>query len=181
MANYKVVDTEQLEADLTVVADAIRGKGGTTELLSFPNGMKEAVEAIQSGGGVYFPYTVTVGEITPTTNLNEMTIYIGDKKGKKFMFYLMCNEMVHNVVKGSDVGLIVHHLREVDDDSTMLPLIQHRFRRNTSTGVLSSAVSNGSPSVITDDSITLVTYNENHFFRAGYTYKWFCINLDDEV
>ena len=51
MADYKVVDAEQLDADLTIVADAIREKGGTTEQLSFPQGMKQAVEAIQSGGG----------------------------------------------------------------------------------------------------------------------------------
>ena len=181
MANYKVVDADKLEVDLGIVCDAIREKGGTSEQLAFPNGMADAVREIQSVGGVYFPYTVTVGEITPTTDLNEMTIHIGDKKGKKFMFYCMCNEMLHNVVKGSDVGLITHHIREVDDNNTMLPLIRYRFRRNTTTGVLSSAASNESPSVITDDSITLVTYNENHFFRAGYTYKWFCINLDDEV
>lgn len=51
MADYKVVDATQLDADLTIVADAIRSKGGTTEQLSFPQGMKQAVEAIQSGGG----------------------------------------------------------------------------------------------------------------------------------
>lgn len=51
MADYKVVDSAQLDADLKVVADAIREKGGTTEQLSFPQGMKQAVEAIQSGGG----------------------------------------------------------------------------------------------------------------------------------
>ena len=50
MADYKVVDAEQLDADLTVVADAIRSKGGTTEALEFPQGMASAVEAIQSGG-----------------------------------------------------------------------------------------------------------------------------------
>lgn len=49
MANYKAVDVDQLESDLTIVADAIREKGGTSEPLAFPNGMKEAVEAIQSG------------------------------------------------------------------------------------------------------------------------------------
>lgn len=51
MSNYVVVDKEQLEADLTTVADAIRAKGGTSETLSFPFGMKDAVEAISSGGG----------------------------------------------------------------------------------------------------------------------------------
>lgn len=51
MADYKVIDAEKLDADLTTVADAIREKGGTTEPLEFPLGMKTAVEAIQSGGG----------------------------------------------------------------------------------------------------------------------------------
>lgn len=51
MAYDKVVDSAQLDADLKVVADAIRSKGGTSEPLSFPQGMASAVEAIQSGGG----------------------------------------------------------------------------------------------------------------------------------
>lgn len=49
MANYKVVDIDQLESDLTTVADAIREKGGTSESLAFPTGMKNAVEAIKEG------------------------------------------------------------------------------------------------------------------------------------
>lgn len=51
MADYKVIDAEQLDADLTTVADAIRSKGGTTEQLLFPSGMVTAIGAIQSGGG----------------------------------------------------------------------------------------------------------------------------------
>ena len=51
MAEYVVVDKEQLEADITTVADAIREKGGTSEQLPFPNGMADAVRGIQSGGG----------------------------------------------------------------------------------------------------------------------------------
>lgn len=49
MAELVVVDKEQLENDLTVVADAIREKGGTTEQLEFPQEMKQAVEAIKKG------------------------------------------------------------------------------------------------------------------------------------
>lgn len=37
-------------ADMTAVADAIREKGGTTALLSFPAGMAKAVRGIPSGG-----------------------------------------------------------------------------------------------------------------------------------
>lgn len=53
MADYVVVDKEQLESDLTTVADAIREKGGTTELFAFPQGMADAVNALpdtDSGG-----------------------------------------------------------------------------------------------------------------------------------
>lgn len=49
MANYKVVDADQLDADMTVVADSIRAKGGTTEKLAWPDGYKAAVDAIQTG------------------------------------------------------------------------------------------------------------------------------------
>lgn len=49
MAELVVVDKEQLENDLTVVADAIREKGETTEQLAFPQGMKQAVKAIEKG------------------------------------------------------------------------------------------------------------------------------------
>ena len=51
MATYKVVDSEQLNADMTSVADSIRTKGGTTDALAWPDGYKTAIEAIQTGGG----------------------------------------------------------------------------------------------------------------------------------
>ena len=51
MATYKVVDADQLNADMTSVADSIRTKGGTTDALAWPDGYKSAIEAIQTGGG----------------------------------------------------------------------------------------------------------------------------------
>ena len=51
MATYKVVDADQLNADMTRVADSIRTKGGTTDALVWPDGYKTAIEAIQTGGG----------------------------------------------------------------------------------------------------------------------------------
>ena len=51
MAEYAVVNKTQLDADMTSVADTIRTKGGTSEKLSWPDGYKAAVEAIQTGGG----------------------------------------------------------------------------------------------------------------------------------
>lgn len=46
--NYVVVDKEQLESDLTIVADSIREKSGTTEDLAFPSGFKSVVESIDT-------------------------------------------------------------------------------------------------------------------------------------
>lgn len=66
MADYKVVDAEQLNADLTSVADKIREQTGKTEHIPFPSGFETApaelvevgkqamnrsmMEAIQQGG-----------------------------------------------------------------------------------------------------------------------------------
>lgn len=48
MAYDKVVDSTFLEAGLTLVGDSIRAKGGTSAKLEFPNGMKAAVDAIDT-------------------------------------------------------------------------------------------------------------------------------------
>ena len=60
MANYKVVDTDQLEADLEEVCDSIRAKGGTTGKLPFPVGMKSAVDAIPTANGWCFAFDSTL-------------------------------------------------------------------------------------------------------------------------
>ena len=50
MATYKVVDAEQLNADMSSVADSIRTKGGTTDALAWPDGYKTAIDSIPAGG-----------------------------------------------------------------------------------------------------------------------------------
>lgn len=51
MAVDKLVDSTQLDADLTSVANAIRTKGGTSASLEFPADFLTAIAAIPSGGG----------------------------------------------------------------------------------------------------------------------------------
>ena len=51
MAFDKVVDSVALDAGMKSVADAIRAKAGTTDLLEWPDGFKTAVDGIQTGGG----------------------------------------------------------------------------------------------------------------------------------
>ena len=49
MAVDKLVDSTQLDADLTSIANAIRTKGGTSGQLAFPAGFVSAVDAIPTG------------------------------------------------------------------------------------------------------------------------------------
>ena len=50
MAVDKLVDSTQLDSDLTSVANAIRTKGGTSAQLAFPAGFVQAIGDIQTGG-----------------------------------------------------------------------------------------------------------------------------------
>ena len=51
MSVDKLVDSTQLDADLTSVANAIRTKGGTSASLAFPADFISAINAISGGGG----------------------------------------------------------------------------------------------------------------------------------
>lgn len=51
MSVDKLVDSTQLDTDLTSVANAIRTKGGTSAQLAFPAGFVSAIDAIPTGGG----------------------------------------------------------------------------------------------------------------------------------
>lgn len=49
MADYKMVDIDQLETDLGTIADAIREKSGGTDALAFPEGFAEEIAGISTG------------------------------------------------------------------------------------------------------------------------------------
>lgn len=51
MSVDKLVDSTQLDLDLTSIANAIRTKGGTSASLTFPTDFVSAINAISGGGG----------------------------------------------------------------------------------------------------------------------------------
>ena len=61
MAFDKVVDSTQLNADLTSVASAIRAKGKTSAQLVFPSGFVSAVQAIKTGASIQLVVTTSAG------------------------------------------------------------------------------------------------------------------------
>lgn len=83
MAVDKLVDSAQLDADLTSVANAIRTKGGTSADLAFPAGFVQAIGDISSGDGVtlddYYANNVTTYVNTNLTSITkERYIAFGD-------------------------------------------------------------------------------------------------------
>ena len=76
MANYKVVDADQLDADMKSVADAIRAKGGTTESMSFPDGYVSAIGNIEEGTNL--PILVNPGEASDVLKGKEFINQAGE-------------------------------------------------------------------------------------------------------
>lgn len=70
MAVDKLVDSTQLDTDLTSVANAIRTKGGTSAQLAFPADFVSAIAAISGGGGL--PVSVLNHEtVTPSSDITK--------------------------------------------------------------------------------------------------------------
>lgn len=83
MAVDKLVDSTQLNSDLTSVANAIRTKGGTSASLAFPSDFVSAIGAISTGGGS----EILSGSITPTEDTNGMSIDVGSSDFTHFVVY----------------------------------------------------------------------------------------------
>lgn len=78
MAVDKAIDSTEFDSKLTTVADAIRTAGGTTEPMSFPSGMVEAITAIQAGGGGGIElngYQVSEGSFTISSDTSTFENY----------------------------------------------------------------------------------------------------------
>lgn len=71
MSVDKLVDSTQLDSDLTSVANAIRTKGGTSASLAFPADFVSAIAAIPSGGGLA---GVDGGIYTPATETQTFSV-----------------------------------------------------------------------------------------------------------
>ena len=82
MSVDKLVDSSQLDTDLTSVANAIRTKGGTSAQLAFPAGFVSAIENIPSGGvsGLTLLGSGTYTKTSDTANISIPVTYTGTPK-----------------------------------------------------------------------------------------------------
>lgn len=71
MAVDKLVDSTQLDADLTSIANAIRTKGGTSAPLAFPSEFVSAVNAISTGQPLSFGLLAEITVTEPVYSIRE--------------------------------------------------------------------------------------------------------------
>lgn len=112
MAENKVVNTTQLEADLTSVADAIRAKAGSSDSLAFPDGFAEAIASI--GGlpdnithlatGTYTFASDTAANTTITHNLGVAPHFFMFVKQGSFSAHSSKKRMVWQLYVNKSIG-----------------------------------------------------------------------------
>lgn len=78
MSVDKLVDSTQLDADLTSVANAIRTKGGTSASLAFPAEFVQAIGDIPSGGGTDYLAELANGALTELDDDNIVALKQGN-------------------------------------------------------------------------------------------------------
>ena len=81
MAMDKAVDSTQLNADLTAVANAIRTKGGTSAQLAFPDGFVSAVQAIEDAPDLKIVVTTSAGATVTATKGSKTASGTADASG----------------------------------------------------------------------------------------------------
>ena len=181
MAEFVVVNKEQLESGLGIVADAIREKGGTSEPLAFPNGMKEAVMGIQSGGGL--PSWLKELEVIELT--------VGEDTNEERTFEYILENMPNLIIVLSDftkrenardfVSGVFHRVHNNDSLAFDGHLNFANFTEITSVGAncqldstnVNNAIWSGVADV-TNKSFLLRTYSYGGtycYWRVGHTYK----------
>lgn len=95
MAVDKLVDSTQLDADLTSVANAIRTKGGTSSPLTFPQGFVDAIDAIETGGGGGEKTYGLIAEYTVTESVSVISLSLPELVQSDGIAFLECVNLTH--------------------------------------------------------------------------------------
>lgn len=109
MALDKLVDSAQLDSDLTSVANAIRAKGGTSAQLAFPTGFVDAIDAIETGGGSGWQRPAEwpdYSKLRLAENETEALFLTYDNRNPPTTYGLNCNNSIYDRVRIEDDGSV---------------------------------------------------------------------------
>lgn len=174
MALDKLVDSTQLDADLTTVADAIRTKGGTSAQLSFPQGMADAIAAIPSG----LPSVISKidgGSFTLAANTSQNVYRISHNLGVAPTGVCVWTNDNDEWAAGSNSTAIfyvgINHTHYNGQTSQMGGGYYEAYRASNGNADKSSNV------LIPTQAANAFRTNDfqvvaGHYFKGGATYKW---------
>lgn len=179
MAVDKLVDSTQLDADLTSVANAIRTKGGTSASLTFPAGFVSAVEAIPTGGGGG-SFVKHTGSVTFSSNTQNFSV---TGLGAPAMIVLFA---IHDAPTNAYDGTS-KTLAHIYADGTCTVISTNNAGTANAARVATSIQNwlNGrtvSPDntnaskgqiIATETGFSVSAYT-GFLYKAGYTYDWIC-------
>lgn len=159
MAVDKLVDSTQLDADLTSVANAIRAKSGGSSQLAFPAGFVSEIGNIPSGGS-----GDDYGTFTPAENTLSMTVTVS----KQITGVMVKASSATPYGNGARCfGALIY-----DSAATIQKL---SIGCNTAGTAPAGWFGNASITVTQDgNSLTVTTTDANNggYFIAGITYDW---------
>ena len=186
MALDKVVDSAMLDAGMKSVADAIRAKAGTTDLLAWPDGFKAAVDGIQTGGGGgstsdavmkdvnFYDYdgtlvaSYTLAEAKALTTLPDVPTH----DGLTFQGWNWSLEKIHALTRPMNVGAMYI----TDDGKTRIYIRLEEGRTSPMLGVCPNGTvtvdwgDGTTPDILTGTSTTTVKWTPNHAYAAPGEY-----------
>lgn len=114
MAVDKLVDSTQLDSDLTAVANAIRTKGGTSASLAFPSGFVDAIDAIETGGGGGGKTYGLIAEYTVTESVSVISLSLPELVQSDGLAFLECVNLAHTSdYIYPEVGTVGNHNNEL--------------------------------------------------------------------
>lgn len=179
MAYDKVVDSAVLNAGLTQIANAIREKSGTGDVLAFPTGMAEAIAALADGGMGIPGYDIAFGSFTPAVKTPKPTVDTGwgnapdaSKKYAVTVFGWQPSGVENNFRTISATTIYNANI-----NGTMETVHAYSYANTTATNVSSgaSATANEKSTFESDGTITLCGYSSGWAFAVGHVYVWFAI------
>lgn len=107
MAVDKLVDSSQLDSNLTAVANAIRNKTGQTGQLTFPTGMVNAIASIVTGGGSSTPQLQAK---TATPSLSQQVI--SPDYGKDGLSSVTVNAITASLLQSLDSDFVAANIKK---------------------------------------------------------------------
>lgn len=181
MAVDKLVDSTQLNTDLTAVADAIREKSGTSASLAFPDGFVDAIDAIETGGGSSSPIQL-LGTVTVPSDTRAVNIDTTPYNGYDFYFCIIdatltASDWLYVAKDGSSPSSGFYQMSSINHHGLIFMVAKQYSSADILTSIARDKLYD--TSVGQPHNIYIYTYVATKLFKTGSTFKIYGGNYAD--